>query len=198
MLCKLLPDIAVSSHMSIEIWNMAESFVADSALVRCCWTMSGFMFLQMSLLSESFMAHHTLEGTFACKNIWTKIFKKCSTVCMYVITNYVYAMHFLNIYFVHKKKIVKMLDRSSFMRRAKCLIVYYIRHTYIPEWIFLWAVRFDFDENDLLQLSQECLASPECMWSMWDSKLLKWPNSFRQKLQTNGFFSDDDDDDEPK
>ena len=68
----------------------------------------------------------------------------------------------------------------------------------IPEWIFLWAVRFDLEENDLPQLSQECLASPECMWSMWDSKLLRWPNSLRQKLQTNGFFSDADDDDEPK
>ena len=61
---------------------------------------------------------------------------------------------------------------------------------YIPEWIFPWAVRFDLEEKDLLQRSQECLASPECMWSIWDSKLLKCPNSFIQKLQTKGFFSE--------
>ena len=33
----------------------------------------------------------------------------------------------------------------------------------VPEWIFLWAVRLDFEEKDLPQASQLCLASPECI-----------------------------------
>ena len=64
-----------------------------------------------------------------------------------------------------------------------------IKYKNSPEWIFLWAVRFDLDENDLPQASQLCFESPECIWSIWDSRLLKWPNSLRQKLHTNGFLS---------
>ena len=33
----------------------------------------------------------------------------------------------------------------------------------VPEWIFLWAVRLDFEEKDLPQASQLCLESPECI-----------------------------------
>lgn len=33
----------------------------------------------------------------------------------------------------------------------------------LPEWIFLWAVRLDLEENDLPQVSQACLESPECI-----------------------------------
>ena len=37
------------------------------------------------------------------------------------------------------------------------------KDAFIPEWIFLWAVRLDFEEKDLPQVSQVCLESPECM-----------------------------------
>ena len=50
----------------------------------------------------------------------------------------------------------------------------------IPEWIFLCAVRFDFEEKFFPQSVQTCLASPECMCSMWDSMLLRWLNSLLQ------------------
>lgn len=55
-----------------------------------------------------------------------------------------------------------------------------------PEWIFLCAVRLDFDEKFFPQCSQTCLASPECMCSTCDSMELRCANSLGQKEQWNG------------
>ena len=50
-------------------------------------------------------------------------------------------------------------------------------------------MRFDFDEKFFPQASHTCLASPECMCSMWDSMLLRWLNSLLQYVQWKGFDS---------
>ena len=60
---------------------------------------------------------------------------------------------------------------------------------YLPEWIFLCAVRFDFDEYALPQTSQLCLASLVWSLSTWDSRDDRCPNSLGQYEHLKGLDS---------
>ena len=62
---KILPDVAVSSHVSIEIRDVAKGFVTNAALVRRGRTMSRLVFLQVGFLPKSLMAHSALEWSLA-------------------------------------------------------------------------------------------------------------------------------------
>ena len=56
-----LPDVTVCGHMGIKIRWVSKSFIANCALVGSSGAMSGLMFLQMSLLSESLLAYFALK-----------------------------------------------------------------------------------------------------------------------------------------
>ena len=79
-------------------------------------------------------------------------------------------------------KILKPIQKNM-----ECVTGLRLTH-FLPEWIFLWAVRFDFEEKFFPQFSQTCLASPECMCSMWDSRLVRWPKSLLQNEQLKGLL----------
>ena len=61
-----VPDIAVCGHVSVQIGDVPECFVADSALVRSGRAVSGLVLLKVCLLPESLLAHLALEWTFTC------------------------------------------------------------------------------------------------------------------------------------
>jgi len=62
------PDIAVCGHVSVQIGDVPECFVADSALVRSGRAVSGLVLLKVCLLPESLLAHLALEWTFTRMN----------------------------------------------------------------------------------------------------------------------------------
>ena len=66
--------------------------------------------------------------------------------------------------FEYSKNIILKSATRQFLAVFFHLVTFHFFFVYyIPEWIFPWAVRFDLEEKDLPQTSQECLASPECI-----------------------------------
>ncbi len=61
----VVPDVAVSGHVGVEVGRMTEGFVANGALVGRGRAVGRLVFLQVSLLTETLVTHRTLERAFA-------------------------------------------------------------------------------------------------------------------------------------
>ena len=60
-----LPDVTVSSHVSVEIGDMPEGLVADAALIGRRRAVRCLVLLQVGFLPKSLMAHSALEWSLA-------------------------------------------------------------------------------------------------------------------------------------